>query len=179
MSAVIPGRHTADIEGDFVVFIIGMRVNHLWAVHKWLPVAAAMPKMQKALVQDPQSGYLAGENYFNPLTRTSCNIQYWRSFADLERFSKEPTQIHLEAWRAFNKAIGSNGMVGIWHETFQVKANQYECVYGNMPRFGLAKAGEHIDAVGVFKNARSRFTRPVTDNQKEDPTEEPTTRKTA
>jgi len=25
---VRPGRYTADIEGDFVVFLIGMRLNH-------------------------------------------------------------------------------------------------------------------------------------------------------
>jgi hypothetical protein len=42
MSSVFRGRHTAQIEGPFVVFIIGMRINRLWAVHQWLPVARAM-----------------------------------------------------------------------------------------------------------------------------------------
>jgi len=36
MSKVIPGRFTADIEGPFVVFIIGMRVNKFFAFHKWI-----------------------------------------------------------------------------------------------------------------------------------------------
>jgi hypothetical protein len=44
MSSVFRGRHTAQIEGPFVVFIIGMRINRLWAVHKWLPVARAMAR---------------------------------------------------------------------------------------------------------------------------------------
>ncbi len=163
MTNILPGRFSADIEGDFVVFIIGMRVNRLWAVNKWLPVATAMTKMQVALANDPSTGFLSGENYFNLLSKTTCSIQYWRTFDDLERFSKAPTQTHLAAWRRFNKAIGGNGTVGIWHETYQVKANQYESVYGNMPKFGLAKAGEHVAASGVFKNARSRITRPVGD----------------
>lgn len=39
VSIVFPGRYTAQLDGSFVVFIIGMRVNKLWAIHKWLPVA--------------------------------------------------------------------------------------------------------------------------------------------
>jgi hypothetical protein len=30
MSAIFPGRYTAQIEGPFVVFLIRMRVNGLW-----------------------------------------------------------------------------------------------------------------------------------------------------
>ncbi len=41
---VTNGRVTATLEGDFVVFMIGMRFNKLWAIHKWLPVFLAMPK---------------------------------------------------------------------------------------------------------------------------------------
>ncbi len=44
MTAVIPGRFAARMEEPFAVFIIGMRINKLWAVHKWLPVAKAMPR---------------------------------------------------------------------------------------------------------------------------------------
>ena len=45
MSKVVPKRVTAEIEGDFVIFLIGMRINKLWKVHKWLPVFRAMPRM--------------------------------------------------------------------------------------------------------------------------------------
>ena len=31
----------------------------------------------------------------------------------------------------------------MWHETYIVKDGGYEAVYANMPRFGLARAGEH------------------------------------
>ena len=33
------GRYTADIDGDFVVFLIGMRLNHPLSIRKWWPVA--------------------------------------------------------------------------------------------------------------------------------------------
>ena len=55
---VFPGRHVADLEGDFVVFLIGMRVNRPWKLHKWLPVARAMRPMVRELEADPNSGFL-------------------------------------------------------------------------------------------------------------------------
>jgi len=32
-----------------------------------------------------------------------------------------------------SKSIGSGGDVGIWHETYQIAADQYESIYNNMP----------------------------------------------
>src|SRR3954463_3600148 len=58
MSNTINQRMTAKLEGDFVVFLIGMRINRLWKLHKWIPVASAMPKMIKELSQKPESGFL-------------------------------------------------------------------------------------------------------------------------
>src|SRR5689334_13316420 len=56
-----PGRFTAHIEGDFVVFLIGMRVTRLLLAHKWLPVARAMPPMIKELMKQPELGFLHGQ----------------------------------------------------------------------------------------------------------------------
>jgi hypothetical protein len=41
----IDRRLTARIEGDFIVFMIGMRINRFWKLHRWIPVVAAKPKM--------------------------------------------------------------------------------------------------------------------------------------
>ena len=35
MARIINARMTAEIEGDFVVFLIGFRVNKFWKVWKW------------------------------------------------------------------------------------------------------------------------------------------------
>ncbi len=56
MARVVADRMCARIEGDFVVFIIGVRINAIWKVHKWLPVFLAMPRMLKELSGMPPHG---------------------------------------------------------------------------------------------------------------------------
>jgi Domain of unknown function (DUF4188) len=53
MATIHPGRHTAEIEGDFVVFLIGMRLNRPWKVHQWLPVFTGMQRMPRELARHP------------------------------------------------------------------------------------------------------------------------------
>jgi len=107
MPRIFPGRFTAEVDGPFVVFLIGMRVNKLWAVHKWLPVARAMGPMVKELLAHPELGLLHAELY--AYWRGAALVQYWHSFEQLERFAREPAQLHLNAWRRFNQAIGADG----------------------------------------------------------------------
>jgi hypothetical protein len=155
MRNVVHGRWTAHMDGSFVVFLIGMRINRLRAVIKWVPTARAMGPMLQTLYAHPEKGFLGGETFV--YWRGVGLIQYWRSFEDLERFARSTDEPHLEAWRRFNRAIGSDGSVGIWHETFLVEAGNYEAVYGNMPVFGLAAAGTHVAASGRRETARRRL----------------------
>jgi len=157
MSSIHAGRFTAQIDGPFVVFIIGMRVNRFWAIHKWLPVVRAMGPMIRELLARRELGLLHAQTFL--YWRGVALVQYWRSFEALEAFSRDPRATHLEAWKRFNRAVGANGSVGIWHETYLVQANQYESVYGNMPAFGLARAGEHRPAVGAKETASRRLGR--------------------
>jgi hypothetical protein len=55
--------------------------------------------------------------------------------------------------------VGGNGSVGVFHETYCVRAGDYECVYVNMPPFGMARAGELVPAVGRLQSAMSRMGR--------------------
>ena len=48
-------RMTAEIDGEFCVFLIGMRVNRWWKLHKWMPVALAIPRMVRKLAALRQS----------------------------------------------------------------------------------------------------------------------------
>ena len=155
MSPLFPGRYSAQIDGSFVVFLIGMRINRLLAVHKWLPVARAMGPMVEHLLAHKELGLLHAQPFL--YWRGAGLVQYWRSFEQLERFARDPALNHLEPWKRFNRAVGADGSVGIWHETYQVQAGQYECVYGNMPPFGLAVAGQHLPAVGKRETARRRM----------------------
>jgi hypothetical protein len=155
MSNLFPGRYSTSIDGPFVVFLIGFRINRLLAIGKWLPVAKAMGPMLKELYANPSLGLLAASSsiYWRGIMVT----QYWRSFDHLVLYAQSRDAAHLPAWKAFNQAIGSDGSVGIWHETYQVAKGQYECVYANMPRFGLAVAGTHEPATGHLRDARSRM----------------------
>lgn len=155
MANIFPGRYSATIEGPFVVFVIGMRVNQLWNARKWLPVAKAMPPMLKELMANRESGFLHVEVALT--WRGVMTIQYWRSFEHLHAYAHARDAKHLPAWAAYNRAVGGNGSVGIWHETYQVATGGYECVYANMPRWGLAAAGEHVPATGRMSEARSRI----------------------
>ncbi len=89
---MLAGRYTGTIEGDFVVFLIGMRVNKPWKVHRW---------------------------------------------------------------RRFNRLVRGSGDVGIWHEAYRVRAGEYETIYGNMPRIGLGRFGDHR-ALGSTSTAAVR-----------------------
>ncbi len=155
MPAIHSGRFTTRIEGSFVVFLIGFRINRLFAFSKWLPVAKAMGPMLRELYANPELGFLGGFSsvYWPGIMVT----QYWRSFDHLVGYAQSRTAAHLPAWKAFNQSVGNDGSVGIWHESFQVAPGHYESIYANMPRFGLALAGTHQSATGHLHDARSRM----------------------
>jgi len=153
------GRHSAKIEGDFVVFLVGMRINKPWKVHRWWPVFTAMPRMVRELERDPESGFLgASQGLF---AGGPALVQYWRSFEHLERFARDPGARHLPAWRAFNKHVRGSGDVAIWHETYRVRAGEYESIYANMPRVGLARAAEHVPLGSTSTASRRIGVRPA------------------
>lgn len=135
------GRWTAEYDGDLVVFLIGARIQQPWKVREWVPVAKAMTTMQRDIAEHPEIGCVHVENYgmLRPVS-----VQYWRSFEHLERFARSKDWSHLEAWRALNQLMRRSTSVGFWHETYRVRAGQFEAVYGNLPRMGLAAAGRHV-----------------------------------
>ena len=147
-------RLTANLEGDFVVFLIGMRINQPLKVHKWLPVVAAMPRMIKELYRQPELGFMHAEMWF---ARTIIVVQYWRSMEQLLTYAKNKEAQHLPAWQAFNRALGTDGSVGIWHETYAASPGTYENIYVNMPLFGLGKAGSVQAAPGARQSAAARL----------------------
>ena len=110
MNQSFPGRYTARADPGTVVFGIGMRVNRLWAVHRWLRPTINTARMWWYMQHDRPDGYLNGYLYV------------------------------------------------YWHETYRIEPGGYEAIYGSMPRFGLAAAGEHIPIADATHAARSRLT---------------------
>ena len=88
----------------------------------------------------------------------TVGVQYWRSFAHLEAYAKAQEHAHFPAWRAFNKRMKqSRGDVGIWHESYLVRAGEYENVYSGMPEHGLGRVGTLVPAGGIMNSARGRL----------------------
>ena len=154
MAGIIEKRMCAEMDGDFVVFLIGARINKPWKFWKWFPVATAMPRMLIELQKRPELGLLHARQSFG--FGSAMVIQYWRSFEHLEAYAKQRELAHLPAWQARNNAVGSNGDVGIWHETYLIERGRYESIYNNMPPYGLGLAGRLVDAVGARQQARQR-----------------------
>lgn len=148
------GRYSAKPGEEVVVFIIGMRINKWRSIHKWLPVFKAMPAMIKELYQNKELGFLHTE--YGISWRKITLIQYWRSFEDLTEYARGHK--HLNAWKNFNKKIGSDGSVGIFHETYYAKKGQYESLYGNMPKEGLATAIGHTPLNKKTQTAKDRMS---------------------
>lgn len=148
-------RMTARMESDFVLFLIGMRINRLLRPDKWFPVFLDMPAMLRELYRHPERGLMHHELW---LGRTVLVLQYWRSLEHLLAYAKAGDARHLPAWRRFNQRIGTDGTVGIWHETYQVRAGGCESLYVNMPAFGLGRAGVRVPAEGPLRSARGRLS---------------------
>lgn len=147
-------RLAARIEGGFVVFLIGMRINKPLQVQRWWPVAMAMPRMIRELYAHPELGFLHAETWGG---RTTLTLQYWRSMEHLLAYATQRDAAHLPAWRDFNRKAAACGAVGIWHESYVIEPGQYENIYVNMPAFGLGCAGSTYAATGSMHSAAQRL----------------------
>jgi hypothetical protein len=152
MAQVAGRRMTAEVDGDFVVFLIGARFNlfRLLQSIRDLGGRRGMKHMLDYLVAHPDKGLL-GYQMGLPII-----VQYWRSFEHLEAFAKDTSDPHLAAWRNYWRRVGKSSRTGIWHETYLVRAGEYEAVYGNMPPFGLGKAGRLVP-LSQSSTARDRL----------------------
>jgi hypothetical protein len=149
--SIVRRRVTAKMEGDFVVFLIGARINKPWKVLQLAWFGPLMNRMIKELEARPESGFLGYEQ------SGFMFVQYWRSLDQLMSYARDRNAVHFPAWVEFNKRVGSSGDIGIWHETYPVRAGEYECIYNNMPPFGLAKVSALADASGGQHTARGRL----------------------
>ncbi|MBV0925794.1 DUF4188 domain-containing protein [Halomicroarcula limicola] len=135
----------ADIDGDFVIYINGMRLNRLRAVHKWLLAGRKIAKMFERLESDPDSGFLGYQPAFMGL-RTGAAIQYWRSLEDLRRFARDPEDLHVPAWQWYNDEVDSGGGVGFWAELYVIEDGNYETFFRNVPPIGLGTVADMVPA---------------------------------
>ncbi|MFE9600661.1 DUF4188 domain-containing protein [Streptomyces hokutonensis] len=155
----VNGRTTAAAEGEVVVLLIGMRINRFWAVHHWVPVFLAMPRMLRELGKDKSRGLL-GHVLLTASPRTYYVVQYWESKEKLYKYASSPDMLHHKAWAIINrkeKAGKVRGHVGLWHESYVVPEGSYEAIYADMPAFGLAAAHGQVPVEQRGRRAKDRF----------------------
>ena len=148
------GRVTAAVDREFVVLLIGMRVNRLRNLRRTWRLFGAMNRMIRELTTDPAAGYLGGESW---LGNPTIMVQYWASFEQLERYARAADREHRPAWTEYNRILRSGAEVGVWHEAYRVRPGDFETVYNNMPPFGLARATDPVAAVGRRETAAGRL----------------------
>ncbi|WP_018102429.1 MULTISPECIES: DUF4188 domain-containing protein [unclassified Streptomyces] len=154
---IMPGRTTAAAEGDVVVLLIGMRINHFRGVHHWLPVMLAMLRMLRELKADRSRGLL-GHVLLSGSPRTYYVVQYWESKEKLYAYASAPDMFHRRAWALLNrKEKKSRQHVGLWHETYIVPEGGYESIYADMPAYGLAAATGSLPIEGRGRRAADRL----------------------
>ncbi len=67
--AIIEKRVCAEIEGPFVLFMIGAQINKPWKLNVVLPFLATMPRMLKELTAEPALGLLHVRQHFTGTAR--------------------------------------------------------------------------------------------------------------
>ncbi len=158
MGAIRQERFSVRTDSPFLVFMVGMRVNQLTAVRKAYFVASEFVNMQHVLADHPEKGCLHGELFFRLFPFTTTFMSYWRSFDDLEHFARAKDDVHLAAWQQFYRKVGTDGTIGIWHETYTIQPGNNEAIYVNMPPFGLGAAmKEAVVSLDEQSSARGRI----------------------
>ena len=115
------GKVTAERDGAFVVFHIGMRINSFWKLHRWLPIVLVAPRMLRELRSDSESGLLGSRTVFGPGIRNIGFVQYWDSFESLRAYAHDSEQSHYPAWQTYYRdGTKDDAAVGIWHDTYLV-----------------------------------------------------------
>ncbi|CAF1321376.1 unnamed protein product [Adineta ricciae] len=144
---IIRSTYSARCEGDFVVFLIGIRPNGANPLTKsFKDIGAAFQKMIAELEADRTLGYMGGDLYVSANSRKTATmyVQYWRSYEALQKWTHTRLGTHVKIMSEYMKTDRFEGVNGIWHETYKVRDGEYECIYGNMPPMGLALATQAV-----------------------------------
>ena len=94
----------AEIEGDFAVFLIGMKLSRPWQA---APLGAAGPRhgpdAAGACATAAKSGFLGA------MPGLPVTVVYWRSYEQLEAWARSPGGSHWRAMAAFNRSLVETG----------------------------------------------------------------------
>lgn len=157
---VLPGRYTAEIEGDFAVFHIGFILNGHIPTREMKQLLDSFNSMLGDLEGQPEKyGFYGSTTYTSANTRVDSimAIQYWRSQHHLNAFARDRLSSHFPSMQWLGKVAKVSTNVGFWHESFAVHAGEHESIYVHCPQILLGKAGKVVPATGQRRTARGRL----------------------
>lgn len=158
---VLRGRHAGQIDGDFCVFHIGLILNGDVPSKEMMDIGDAFEAMTRELEANPEKyGYLGSANYIsaNPRTDPFFVVQYWRSQEHLNANARERMAKHFPSMSWSSEAMKASAHGGFSHESFTVRAGEYEAIYVNCPQNLLGKAGRVVPATGRRRISRMELT---------------------
>ncbi len=131
MAALPNGRPGAHENGDCVVFLIGacLDLRH--------PLRGLLEISGRRGVRDVLA-YVAAESDRGLLGYDLAGFtvtQWWRTIGHLDSFAGDGVDPRLAPWRNYWKRVARSSRTSIWHETYLVRAGQYQPVYGHVPAF--------------------------------------------
>ena len=149
-------RMMADVEDEFLIFIIELHVHKLWQFWRWYPTVQAMTKMLIELLENKEFGLLNYEYRFS--FRRQFIVMYWRSYEHMHDWALNKDAAHVDGWRMLNKLMKKHpDLLGFWHESYVVQPHQYETFYHNVPPVGLGRAGNLTAITGRMSTSAARL----------------------
>ena len=149
-------RMIANLEGEFLVFVIELQVHKLWRFWQWYPAVKGMNRMLFELLENKEYGLLSFEYRF--AMRQQFFLMYWRSYEHMHNWALSRDATHIEGWKMLNQLMRDHpDIIGFWHESFVVQPDQYESFYRNVPAVGLGQAGQLIPLQGGMKSGARRL----------------------
>ena len=95
---------------------------------------------------------MRGKSSRNSYVDSSFTILYRRGQEDLNAYGCDRMMKHFPAMLWTSKELKRSVDIGFHHESYLVRANDYECVYVNCPEMG--KEGRMVPAIGKKRTAR-------------------------
>ena len=123
----------------------------------WLFAPAAIANCQLGAVCNGRGAGLLGSDSFSSSIGHFGFIQYWRSFDDLEAWSRDHP--HSDWWGMAVDRMRERHDLGVYHEAFLVRAGDLESIYMDCRPTGLATFGVLTEPVGPLTTSRGRLGR--------------------
>jgi len=105
----------------------------------------------------PSAKWQKARHKTGSLASRSLGFLRWCSIGAMSYHSKPMRRIGTSCINLPRPNSIARGDVGIWHETYLVKAGQYESIYSSMPPMELGIAGALQPASGHREAARGRL----------------------